>query len=69
MNSLIPDLVKIDRCKVINMSGSQYVRLPRAMKEENKTQPGDFAVFLRSAKSADTVIRIEKAEATESEKK
>jgi len=61
MNSLNHNLVPIDRCKIINMGGSQYIRVPKVLRDENETKPGDVAVFLRSAKSLDTIIQVEKS--------
>ena len=54
------NLVEIDRCNIIDVSGSQYMLVPKALRRKYSTEIGDEVTFFGMAESDDTVIRIEK---------
>ena len=53
-------LIEIDRSKIINMGGSQYVKLPAFLKRETGSVPGDDFVWFRETNDSDPIIKIEK---------
>lgn len=54
------NLVEIDRAKIVNSGGSQYSRVPPALKRLFESEFGDSLVFKQAPGSNDIFITIEK---------
>ena len=52
------NLVEIDRSKIIDVSGSQYMLVPKTLRRLHNTKVGDEVTFFGTPNSTDTVIRI-----------
>lgn len=56
------NLVEIDRAKIVNSGGSQYSRVPPALKRLFESEFGDSLIYKQAPGSKAVVIAIEKQE-------
>jgi hypothetical protein len=62
------ELVEVERCRVINIGGYLYTKIPACLKRQYDPGPGDEVTYHRSSDNGDTIIRIDKNSSASAEK-
>lgn len=56
------DLIEIDRQTVREIGGSLYVLIPKQLRREGNTEPGDEVIFSKDPETGRTIFVLAKAD-------
>ena len=53
-------MVEIDRGKIVDINGTQYIKVPTVIRREKLTEKGDPVIWERESNESDPTVRFEK---------